>query len=119
MGIFHGLLGEAGTMEELKTNVTQISLATKSEGKIQFQKNGIEKDNQRAEPDEQIMNLPEEGDLTKRVHRFYFVKFWPSDVEARIEEAEKLVEEVNQEAVEISEKVEERMVYANNGFVYI
>jgi hypothetical protein len=57
------------------------------------------------------INVVEEGHAnTKKVHRFYFVKLWPSNLEARIEEAKNLMEKMRQEQIEISRNIKERKV---------
>lgn len=90
-------------MEELKTDVSQISPPLEREGNnIHFHENGIQKENQ--EP------IREEGHATKKVHRFYFVKFWPSNLEVRIEEAKKLLGKTKQDILQISRELEWKML---------
>ncbi|KAF5481183.1 hypothetical protein F2P56_001855, partial [Juglans regia] len=100
-------------MEGLKSTVTQVPLAIENKGDDidQLLKNGIEKENQWAELDhEPISNVLEEArHVIKKVDRSYFAKFCPStNLEARIGEAEKLIEKLNQHHSTISRKLEER-----------
>ncbi|XP_059450962.1 proton pump-interactor BIP103-like [Corylus avellana] len=55
------------------------------------------------------INVVEEGHAnTMKVHRFYFVKLWSSNLEVRIEEAKNLMEKMRQEQLEISRNIKER-----------
>ncbi|KAL5861073.1 hypothetical protein ACOSQ4_002369 [Xanthoceras sorbifolium] len=59
--------------------------------------------------------IPEsEKDTNKKVHQFYFVKFWPyedrnDNVRSKIEEAEKLIAKINEDENSIFKKHKERM----------
>lgn len=97
-------------MEGLKTNVNQVPLA--------FENEGIEKENHGSEfHHETISNVLEEhGHLSENVDGSNFVMFCPSsNLEARIGEAEKLIEKLNQHYFTISWKLEERTVCWKGG----
>jgi hypothetical protein len=99
-------------MEELKSNVTQISPPLESEGNSShLHKNGMQKETDQ-EPilDDPPRNVFEEGHAPMKVHPFYFVKLWPSILEVRIEKAKKLMEKIKQEVLQISTNIEERKV---------
>jgi len=98
-------------MEELKSNVTQISPPLESEGNSShLHKNGMQKDTEEPILDDPLKNVAEEGHAPKKVHRFYFVKLWPSNLEVRIEKAKKLMEKIKQKVLQISTNIEERKV---------
>ncbi len=90
------------TMEELETNVTRIRPVIENANNVHLHINRIGKESQGPELDEPIKNVVEERHVTKQVHRFYFVKLMPSNLEARIEEAEKLNEKLKQDIFQIS-----------------
>ncbi|GMY10121.1 proton pump-interactor BIP131-like, partial [Fagus crenata] len=90
-------------MEELETNVTQIRPVIENANNVHLHINRIGKESQGPELDEPIKNV------TKQVHRFYFVKLMPSNLEARIEEAEKLNEKLKQDIFQISSELKQRM----------
>ncbi|XP_041003992.1 proton pump-interactor BIP131-like [Juglans microcarpa x Juglans regia] len=92
--------------EELRPyNVTQVPPVIETED-IQLEKYTIEKENQGSELDVRIGNVLEEALHVTNI-KVYFVKLWPN-LEARIREAEKLIEKFNQDLSDISRKLEER-----------
>jgi len=98
-------------MEELKSNVTQISPPLESEGdSIHLHENRKQKDTEEPILDDPLKIVAEEGHAPKKVHRFYFVKLWPSNLEVRIEKAKKLMEKIKQKVLQISTNIEERKV---------
>lgn len=54
-----------------------------------------------------------DGRVEKKVHQFYFIKFWPyedQNVKSRIKEAEKLIEKIDEDALHINTKYSKLMV---------
>ncbi|KAF7805943.1 proton pump-interactor 1-like [Senna tora] len=62
-----------------------------------------------------LMEDKEENDVPKLVHQFYFVKLWPEDPDSvsRIRKAERVIEDMNQEHLRISEEIKEKMSERN------
>ena len=68
----------------------------------------LEGDEPRRYPDDERLVV------RKKAHRFYFVKFRPYEdpqLKAKIEEAEKLISEIDQEKAQIFAKILERQVH--------
>lgn len=53
-----------------------------------------------------------QGHASKQVHKFYFVNLRPTDPDSvsRIRKAERAIQEMNQEHLQISEKIKEKVV---------
>ncbi|XP_042972843.1 uncharacterized protein LOC122304649 [Carya illinoinensis] len=96
-------------MEELKIGVAKVPKVIETKGdNLQLEQDRTAKENQGPELEDSISNVVEEGrHITKKVDRFYVVKLWPPNLEARIGEAEKLIKKLNQDITEFARKLED------------
>ncbi|PON74871.1 Proton pump-interactor [Trema orientale] len=95
-------------------NLTQIHHTLGIEGDdIRLRENAYEKPNQESD---QLDHEPDKNDILdegisvpKKVHRFYFVKFWPHQEpssESKVEKAEDLIRKLNHQEVQIRKRLE-------------
>lgn len=97
-------------MEELNIEVAKVPLVIEIQGdNLQLEQDRTARENQGPELDDSISNVVEEGCVTKKEHRFYFVKLWPN-LEDRMEKAEKLIKKLNQDISEITMKLEDNTI---------